>query len=63
MVVEGGGVVLDGVEHAAAAGSAVFVTGDAEHGIRTTGGGPLRFVYAFATDSVEDVVHRFPDEG
>ena len=39
------------------------VSGNAEHGIRDTGEGPLRFVYAFATDSVDDVVYRFSDEG
>jgi transposase len=26
---------------------------------RDTGDGPLRFVYAFATDSIDDVVYRF----
>ena len=63
-LVEGSGVVvLDGVEHPVAASSAVFIPGDAEHGIRNTGEGTLRFVYAFATDSVEDVVYRFTDEG
>jgi mannose-6-phosphate isomerase-like protein (cupin superfamily) len=54
-----GVVVLDGAEHAVTGGSVVFVPGDTEHGIRNTGGEPLRFVYAFATDSVEDVVYRF----
>jgi mannose-6-phosphate isomerase-like protein (cupin superfamily) len=63
-LVEGSGVVvLDGVEHPVTAGSAVFVPGDAEHGIRNTGEGPLRFVYAFATDAVDDVVSRFSDQG
>ena len=63
-LVEGSGVVvLEGEEHPVAAGSAVFIPGDAEHGIRNTGAGPLRFVYAFATDSVEDVVYRFSDDG
>ena len=33
-----------------------------EHGIRNTGDGPLRFVYAFATDSIDDVVYRFSDD-
>ncbi|SFD93052.1 cupin domain-containing protein [Blastococcus tunisiensis] len=62
-VLEGSGVVvLDGVEHPVAAGSAVFVPGDAEHGLRNTGDGALRLVYAFATDSAEDVVYRFSDE-
>ena len=64
VVVEGSGVVvLDGVEHPVAGGSAVFIPGDAEHGIRNTGDGPLRFVYAFATDSIDDVAYRFSDEG
>ncbi|OMQ16756.1 cupin [Modestobacter sp. VKM Ac-2676] len=59
-LVEGHGVVvLDGVEHPVAAGSAIFVPGDVEHGIRNTGNGPLRFVYAFPTDSFEDVRYRF----
>jgi mannose-6-phosphate isomerase-like protein (cupin superfamily) len=63
VVTEGSGVVvLDGVEHAVTAGSAVFIPGDAEHGVRNTGEGPLRFVYAFATDCIDDVVYRFSDE-
>ena len=63
-LVEGSGVVvLDGVEHPVGAGSAVFIPGDAEHGIRNTGDRPLRFVYAVATDSIDDAVHRFSDEG
>ncbi|HYX95368.1 MAG TPA: cupin domain-containing protein [Geodermatophilus sp.] len=62
-LVEGSGVVvLDGGEHSVAAGSAVFIPGNAEHGIRNTGDGPLRFVYAFATDSIDDVVYRFSDD-
>lgn len=62
-LVEGNGVVvLDGVEHPVAAGSAVFIPGDAEHGIRNTGEGMLRFVYAFPTDSFDDVQYRFSAE-
>ncbi len=62
-VVEGSGVVvLDGTEHPVAAGSAVFIPGNVEHGFRNTGDGPLRFVYAFATDSIDDVVYRFSDD-
>jgi mannose-6-phosphate isomerase-like protein (cupin superfamily) len=63
-LVEGSGVVvLDGVEHAVGAGSAVFIPGDAEHGIRNTGESTLRFVYAFATDAIDDVVYRFSADG
>ncbi|MGY1750501.1 cupin domain-containing protein [Modestobacter sp. SYSU DS0511] len=62
-LVEGSGiVVLDGVEHPVTAGSAVFIPGDTEHGIRNTGPGPLRFVYAFPTDSFDDVRYRFSAE-
>ena len=41
----------------------MFIPGDAEHGIRDTGEGALRFVYAFATDAIDDVVHRFSADG
>ena len=62
-LVEGSGVVvLDGGARPVAAGSAVFIPGNAEHGIRNTGDGPLRFVYAFATDSIDDKVYRFSDD-
>lgn len=61
-VVEGSGVVvLDGREQPVQAGSAVFIPGDVEHGIRNTADVPLRFVYAFATDAVDDVVYRWPE--
>lgn len=59
-VVEGRGiVVLENAEYQVAAGSAAFIPGNAEHGIRNTGDGPLRLVYTFATDSIDDVVYRF----
>ena len=61
-VVEGRGTVtLDGVEHPVAAGTAVHIPGDAEHGIRNTGPTRLRFFYAFAVDSFDDVVYRFSE--
>jgi mannose-6-phosphate isomerase-like protein (cupin superfamily) len=59
-VVEGKGIVtLDGVDHPVSAGAAVYIPGDAEHGIRNTGPTPLRFFYAFAVDSFGDVTYRF----
>lgn len=62
-LVEGAGVVtLDRVDHPVTAGSAVFIPGGTEHGIRNTGDGPLRFVYAFPTDSFDDVQYRFSAE-
>lgn len=63
-VLEGSGVVVvDGVEHPVAAGSAVTVRGNAERGSHNTGDGPVRVLYAFATDSVDDVEYRFSAEG
>jgi quercetin dioxygenase-like cupin family protein len=59
-VLEGSGVVtLDGVEHTVDAGASVFIPGDAEHGIRNLGDGPLRVAYTLAADSFADVDYRF----
>jgi mannose-6-phosphate isomerase-like protein (cupin superfamily) len=59
-VVSGEGtVVLDGTEHVVGPGSAVFIPGDCEHGIRNTGSTPLRFFYAFAVGSFTDIEYRF----
>ena len=59
-VLEGSGIVtLDGVEHPVAAGAAVFIPGDCEHGISNAGAAPLRFLYAFAVDSFAEVEYRF----
>jgi oxalate decarboxylase/phosphoglucose isomerase-like protein (cupin superfamily) len=38
---------------------AVFIPGDAEHGIRNSGAIVLRFVYVFPTNSFADVEYRF----
>ena len=54
-----GTVVLDGAECTVGAGSAVFIPGDVEHGIRNTGEDTLRFFYAFAVSSFEDIEYRF----
>ena len=59
-VVEGHGIVtLDGADNPVSAGTAVYIPGDAEHGIRNAGHTPLRFFYAFALDSFDDVTYRF----
>lgn len=59
-LVEGHGTVtLEGVDYPVSAGSAVYIPGDTEHGIRNTGPTPLRFFYAFAVDSFDDVTYRF----
>jgi mannose-6-phosphate isomerase-like protein (cupin superfamily) len=54
-----GTVALGGEEAVVAAGSAVFIPGGLEHGIRNTGKGPLRFFYTFAVDSMGDVEYHF----
>jgi mannose-6-phosphate isomerase-like protein (cupin superfamily) len=54
-----GVVTLAGAEHAVTAGSAVFIPGDVEHGIRNSGRTVLRFLYAFAADSFSDIEYRF----
>ena len=54
-------VTLSGVEHVVTAGSAVFIPGGAEHGIRNVGQGVVRFVYAFPVGSFADVVYEFSD--
>jgi quercetin dioxygenase-like cupin family protein len=59
-VIEGRGVVtVDGAEHQVSPGSAVFIPGNAEHGVRNEGSATLRFLYAFAVDSFADVEYRF----
>jgi quercetin dioxygenase-like cupin family protein len=59
-VIEGRGTVtLDGAEEEVAAGSAVFIPGDCEHGIVNSGDTVLRFLYAFPVTSFGDVEYRF----
>jgi mannose-6-phosphate isomerase-like protein (cupin superfamily) len=59
-VTEGRGIMtIDGTENQVGPGSAVFVPGNAEHGIRNVGEGELKWFYVFGTDRFEDVVYRF----
>ena len=59
-VLAGAGVVtLEGHERPVKAGSAVFIPGMAEHGIRQMGAEALRLFYAFPTDSFDDVEYLF----
>ncbi|MGO9419563.1 cupin domain-containing protein [Roseiarcus sp.] len=62
-VLAGTGVVtLNGAETAVKAGSAVFIPGMAEHGIRQTGAQLLRFFYGFPVDSFDGVEYLFSAE-
>ena len=56
----GAGVMsLDGREIPVKAGSAVFIPGMAEHGIRQTGNEILRLFYVFPVDSFDGVEYLF----
>ena len=56
----GAGVVtLEGKEVAVKTGSAVFIPGMAEHGVRQTGTERLRFFYGFPVDSLDAIDYLF----
>src|SRR3954454_10306736 len=62
LVLEGTGVVtIGGTERPLREGIAVFIPGNALHGIRATGKSDLRFAYVFAADSFDDVEYVFGD--
>lgn len=54
-----GTLTIDGEDHALRTGTAAYIPGNSEHGIRNTGDGTLRFFYAFAVGSFEEVEYRF----
>jgi quercetin dioxygenase-like cupin family protein len=61
-VLEGTGLVtIEGNEHAVQAGSAVYIPGDAEHGIRNADNALLRFVYVFPVGAFGEVEYRFSE--
>jgi quercetin dioxygenase-like cupin family protein len=61
-VIEGRGVVtIDGEDCQVGPGAAVFIPGDAEHGVRNDGVETLRFVYVFPTDSFGEIEYRFSE--
>ena len=62
-VMQGEGVVtLGNTEHIVHAGDAVFIPGDVRHGIANKSESDVIFLYAFARDSFDTVVYRFPNE-
>jgi mannose-6-phosphate isomerase-like protein (cupin superfamily) len=52
-------VTINGEPYEVGPQTAVFIPGDALHGIRNIGVEPLRFLYAFAVDSFASVEYRF----
>lgn len=58
-----GEMYIEGTTYAVKPGTAIFIPGNAEHGIANKGSEPVEFLYAFATDSFQEIVYRFADEG
>lgn len=52
-------VHLEGQDHLVLANTAVFIPGNALHGIKNVGHDIVRFIYAFAVDSFDEVVYDF----
>ncbi|KAK4621769.1 Dimethylsulfonioproprionate lyase DddW [Fulvia fulva] len=60
LILKGEGLVrVDGDERRVEKGDAVFIPGNAEHGIRNVGQGDLEWFYCFAADKFGDVGYRF----
>jgi mannose-6-phosphate isomerase-like protein (cupin superfamily) len=55
-----GTVWVDGVTREVAAGTAVFIPGNAPHFARNTGVDVLRLLYVFAADAFDAVRYEFP---
>lgn len=56
---EGSGIVtIDGTAHVIAAGTAIYVPGNAEHGV-LAGADGLRFAYGFAEPGFETIAYHF----
>jgi quercetin dioxygenase-like cupin family protein len=54
-------VVVDGVEYPCRPGSAVFIPGNAVHGVRNATDKPGRLFYCFAVDRFSEVEYHFPE--
>lgn len=52
-------VHIDGNDNSVSANTAVFIPGNALHGIKNAGQEIVKFIYAFAVDSFESVVYDF----
>jgi mannose-6-phosphate isomerase-like protein (cupin superfamily) len=59
-LLQGRGIMtIDGMERPVGPGMAVFIPGNAEHGIRNVGTETLRFFYAFAVNSFDQVEYVY----
>jgi mannose-6-phosphate isomerase-like protein (cupin superfamily) len=62
-ILEGTGILtVDGRETEVTAGTAAFIPGNAEHGIRNASDANVKLFYVFPTGSFEDVVYRFGED-
>jgi mannose-6-phosphate isomerase-like protein (cupin superfamily) len=63
-VLDGEGILtIDGEDHAVCDGTAAYIPGNSEHGIRNTGTSTMRFFYVFAVASFDQVEYRFTTQG
>ena len=53
-----GTVMIDGQPHTLSPGTALFIPGNAEHGVPSVNE-PLRWFYTFAADSFAEITYRF----
>ncbi|HEX4768111.1 MAG TPA: cupin domain-containing protein [Lichenihabitans sp.] len=61
-IIEGTGLLtIDGRESVVAAGSAIFIPGNAAHCLRNNSSTTLRLLYVFPTDSFAEVIYRFDE--
>ncbi len=54
-----GQMTIDGMSYDVAAGTGIFIPGNAEHGIKNEGPATLKFLYAFAVNGFSEVVYVF----
>lgn len=54
-----GSVHIEGQEYPVRAGSAVFIPGNAVHGVRNTGAQALELLYIFAADSFDEIYYEY----
>ena len=61
-IIEGSGIMmLEGRETVVTAGSAIFIPGNAWHGLRNESDVGVRLFYVFPTGCFADVVYEFPE--
>jgi quercetin dioxygenase-like cupin family protein len=54
-----GTLTIDGEDHAVRAGITAYIPGNSEHGVRNAGTSLMRFFYAFAVASFDEIEYRF----